>query len=72
MVLNLALILFGFVLGVVAVVAAEALGAFLIVKWLGTKSKRDEAKIASKPHASTVELDPQQSLIFAENKQVIL
>lgn len=72
MVLVFVLILFGFVLGVAAVVAAEALGLLLIVKWLSTKIKQDEAKISLKPQADTVEPDPQQSLNFAENKQVIL
>ncbi|XP_028783191.1 testis-expressed protein 2 [Neltuma alba] len=72
--LVLGLILFGFVLGVVAVLAAEALGAFLIIKRLSIKAKQDEAVIISKSksHEGTVELDTQQSLTFAENKQGVI
>ncbi|KAI9092499.1 hypothetical protein K1719_027627 [Acacia pycnantha] len=72
--LVLGLILFGFVLGVVAIVAAEALAAFLIIKRLATKAKRDEAIIVSKSksHDGTAELDPHQSLTFAENKQGVI
>ncbi|KAF7823936.1 testis-expressed sequence 2 protein-like [Senna tora] len=68
----LVLILFGFILGVVAVVAAEALGVFFIVRWLGAKTKSRAAKTSLERHASAVELDPQQSLSFAENKQGVV
>lgn len=67
MVLVLGLILVGFVLGVLTVVAAEALGMLLIIKRLSNKIKRDES---SKSEVGSVELDPQQSLSFCFNKQV--
>ncbi|XP_054821717.1 uncharacterized protein LOC129320334 [Prosopis cineraria] len=72
--LVIGLILFGFVLGVVAVVAAEAFGLYLIIIWLGTKAKRDETVTVStsKSHEGIAELDLQQSLSFAKNKQGLI
>ena len=70
MILLFGLIFIGFVLGVVTVVAAEALGLWLIIKRLSTKIKQDEAKNSLKSEPGGGELDPQQSLSFAFNKQV--
>lgn len=71
MVLVFALILLGFLLGVVAVVAAEALGLLWILKRLRSKTERDQAKISSKTQLGTTQLDPHQSLNFAFKKEVI-
>ncbi|KAF7820278.1 Testis-expressed sequence 2 protein [Senna tora] len=54
------------------IVAAEALGVFFIVRWLGARTKSREAKTSSERHAGAVELDPLQSLSFAENKQGVV
>ncbi|TKY44975.1 Testis-expressed sequence 2 protein [Spatholobus suberectus] len=55
MVLVFALILFGFLLGVAAVVAAEALGI-----------SKDQARIASKTQLGSVQSDPHQQLLKKE------
>jgi len=65
----LGLVLVGFGLGVLAVVAAEALGLLWIMKRLRQKSNNDEAYFSSKT-LTTALLDPQQSLDFAFRKQV--
>lgn len=62
-------VLVGFGLGVLAVVAAEALGLLWIMKRLQHKSNSDEAYFSSKT-LTTALLDPQQSLDFAFRKQV--
>ncbi|WVY98077.1 hypothetical protein V8G54_030228 [Vigna mungo] len=64
----LGLVLVGFGLGVLAVVAAEALGLLWIMKRLQHKSNSDEAYFSSKT-LTTALLDPQQSLDFAFRKQ---
>ncbi|KAI4351951.1 hypothetical protein L6164_006249 [Bauhinia variegata] len=69
MILDFGLVLLGFILGVVIVIAAEALGVLLIIKRLNDKTKRDEAKISSK---SGQELDPQQVLHFSFKKQGVI
>ncbi|KAJ1383004.1 Synaptotagmin-like mitochondrial-lipid-binding domain [Sesbania bispinosa] len=61
MVLVFALILFGFLLGVVAVLAAEALGLLWILKRLRSKMNRDQAKISSKTQLGSAQIDPHQS-----------
>ncbi|KAJ7975500.1 testis-expressed sequence 2 protein-like [Quillaja saponaria] len=72
MILVFLLIFVGFVLGVATIVAAEALGVLLIIKRLNQKAKLDESKIASKNELGVRDLDPQQSLDFAFNKQGII
>ena len=64
------LILLGFGLGVVAVVAAEALGLLWILKRLRFKANRDQAKVSSETRVGAAELDPLQSLDFVFKKQV--
>lgn len=66
----LIVLLIGFVFGALAIVAAEALGVYFIVNWLDQKTKKKEAQIASQSHESLRELDPCQSLDFANNKKV--
>jgi len=65
----LGLILVGFGLGVLTVVAVEALGLLWIMKRLRHKINNDEAYFSSKT-PTTALLDPQQSLDFAYRKQV--
>ena len=73
MALVFALILLGFVLGVVAVVAAEALGLLFILKRLRSKAIRDKAIISSTTLlGSSARLDPRQSLNYAFKKEVTL
>lgn len=67
----LIVLLIGFVFGALAIVAAEALGVYFIVNWLDQKTKKKEAQIASQSHESLRELDPCQSLDFANNKKVM-
>ncbi|XP_027935564.1 testis-expressed protein 2-like isoform X2 [Vigna unguiculata] len=67
----LGLVLVGFGLGVLAVVAAEALGLLWIMKRLRQKSNNDEAYFSSKT-LTTALLDPQQSLDFAFRKQGVV
>nr|KYP43063.1 Testis-expressed sequence 2 protein [Cajanus cajan] len=67
----LGLILVGFGLGVVAVVAAEALGLLWIMKRLRHKINSDEACFSSQTLATPL-LDPQQSLDFAFRKQGVV
>ncbi|XP_047151940.1 uncharacterized protein LOC124823707 isoform X1 [Vigna umbellata] len=67
----LGLVLVGFGLGVLAVVAAEALGLLWIMKRLQHKSNSDEAYFSSKT-LTTALLDPQQSLDFAFRKQGVV
>lgn len=67
MVMVSVLILFGFLLGVVAVVAAEALGLLWILKRLRSKViDKDQAKISSKTQlggsAAPPQIDPHHSL----------
>ncbi|XP_061342969.1 uncharacterized protein LOC133289112 [Gastrolobium bilobum] len=63
MVLVFILILFGFLLGVVAVVAAEAFGFMWILKRLRSRSNRDQAKISSKTQlGSSAQFDSHHSL----------
>lgn len=59
---------FGFVFGVVAIVAVEAFGIFIILNKLSKRSQKDLAKANAKLEQS--ELDPLQSLEFLSNKQV--
>ncbi|KAG5109066.1 hypothetical protein JHK84_045973 [Glycine max] len=67
MVLFFALILLGFLLGVVAVVAAEALGFLWVIKRLQSKISKDQAKIASKTQLGGAQSDhPQQQLLKKE------
>ncbi|KAK7344094.1 hypothetical protein VNO77_13352 [Canavalia gladiata] len=68
----LGLILLGFGLGVVAVVAAEAVGVLWIMKRLRHKIKSDEATLNSQTQVATALLDPQQSLHFASKKQGVV
>lgn len=67
MVMVSVLIFFGFLLGVVAVVAAEALGLLWILKRLRSKViDKDQAKISSKTQlggsAAPPQIDPHHSL----------
>lgn len=59
---------FGFAFGVVAIVAAEALGVFIILNKLSKRSQKDFAKANAKLEQS--EPDPLQSLEFLSHKQV--
>lgn len=59
---------FGFAFGVVAIVAAEAFGIFIILNKLSKRSQKDLAKANAKLEQS--EPDPLQSLEFLSNKQV--
>lgn len=68
--LILIVLLIGFVVGALTIVAAEAVGVYFIINWLDQKTKRKEAQIASQPQHSLRELDPYQSLNFANNKKV--
>ncbi|XP_061369464.1 uncharacterized protein LOC133312307 isoform X1 [Gastrolobium bilobum] len=70
MALAFGFILIGFGLGVVAVVAAEALGLLWIMKWLRRKTIREEAK--SQLGAASAQLDPHQSLDFAIKKKGVV
>lgn len=65
----LGLILIGFGLGVLFVVAAEALGLIWIMKRLRQKINTDQAYFSSQTLSNAL-LDPQQSLHFAFKKQV--
>ncbi|KAK7391826.1 hypothetical protein VNO78_20249 [Psophocarpus tetragonolobus] len=67
----LGLILVGFGLGVLAVVAVETLGLLWIMKRLRHKITKDEAYFSSKTLAPPM-LDPQQSLDFAFRKQGVV
>ncbi|RDX92182.1 Testis-expressed protein 2 [Mucuna pruriens] len=67
----LGFIVVGFGLGVVAVVAAEALGLLWIMKRLRHKINNDQAHFSSQT-LSTALLDPQQSLDFASRKQGVV
>ncbi|KAI4347396.1 hypothetical protein L6164_008211 [Bauhinia variegata] len=69
MILGFGMILLGFLLGVVVVIAAEALGVLLVIKRLNDKIRVDEVKISSKSQVGSEELDPQQSLHFSSNKK---
>lgn len=71
LILGLGSILLGFSLGVVAVVAAEALGLLWIMKRLRHKLNKDEANLLSKTKLGSHQLDHQQSLHFASKKQVV-
>ncbi|KAL2325239.1 hypothetical protein Fmac_024297 [Flemingia macrophylla] len=66
----LGLIMLGFCLGVVAVVAAEALGLLWIMKRLRHKINSDETYFSQT--LSTALLDPQQSLDFVLRKQGVV
>lgn len=66
MILVFALILFGFFLGVVAVVAAEALGVLWVIKRLRRRMIRDQEKIASKTQLGSVQSDSHQQLLKKE------
>lgn len=68
----LGLILFGFGLGVVAVVVLEAVGFLWIMERLRHKIVREEAELSTKAQLATAskQLDHQQSLHFAFQKQV--
>ncbi|CAL0322329.1 unnamed protein product [Lupinus luteus] len=70
MVLVFALILLGFILGVVAVVAAEAFGLLWILKRLRIKTERDQTKISSKTQLSST--DPHQSLNLPFKKEGVV
>ncbi|KAK7291253.1 hypothetical protein RIF29_06245 [Crotalaria pallida] len=73
MVLVFVLILLGFFLGVVAVVAAEAYGVLWILKRLRIKSDRDKAKISEKTKLDSATDDPHQSsLNFAFKKEGVV
>lgn len=71
----LGLILLGFGFGVVAVIAFEAVGLLWIMKRLRHKlnKEEEEAKLSSQTQlgATTAQLDHQQSLHFAFQKQVV-
>ncbi|RDY03233.1 Testis-expressed protein 2 [Mucuna pruriens] len=66
MILVFALILFGFFLGVVAVVAAEALGALWVIKRMRSRITRDQLKIALKTQLGDAQSDPHQQLLKKE------
>ncbi|XP_020967785.1 uncharacterized protein LOC107618123 isoform X1 [Arachis ipaensis] len=66
-----ALILVGFILGVAAVLAAQALALFFILKRLRFKADRDQSRIAAS-QPPPAELDPLQSLDFVSKKQGVL
>jgi hypothetical protein len=69
--LILIVLLFGFVVGALTIVAAEAVGVYFVINWLDQKTKKKEAQIASQTQDSLRELDPYQSLDFANNKKVV-
>ncbi|XP_022137263.1 testis-expressed protein 2 isoform X2 [Momordica charantia] len=58
---------FGFALGVVAIIAAEALGVSIMLRKLSKRSEKDLAKAHAKLEKSVP--DPLQSLEFLSNKQ---
>ncbi|XP_027358420.1 uncharacterized protein LOC113867350 isoform X1 [Abrus precatorius] len=66
MVLVFALILFGFLLGVVVVVAAQALGVLWILKRLRSKINKDRAKISSKAQLGNAQFDAHNQLLKKE------
>ncbi|KAL4357027.1 uncharacterized protein DS421_9g270800 [Arachis hypogaea] len=66
-----ALIFVGFILGVAAVLAAQALALFFILKRLRFKADRDQSRIAAS-QPPPAELDPLQSLDFVSKKQGVL
>jgi len=66
MIIVFALILLGFILGVVVVVAAEALGLLWVVKRLDRRISRDQAKIASKTQLDGSQSDSNQQLLKKE------
>ncbi|KAL2334409.1 hypothetical protein Fmac_015622 [Flemingia macrophylla] len=72
MALVFALILFGFLLGVLAVVAAEALGFLWVLKRLRRRISRDQAKIASETQLGGARSDSHQQLLRKEGVVWIL
>jgi len=66
MIIVLALILLGFFLGVVVVVAAEAFGLLWLVKRLRRTIDKDQAKIASKTQPNGTRSDSHQQLLKKE------
>ncbi|XP_015940447.1 uncharacterized protein LOC107465974 [Arachis duranensis] len=66
-----ALIFVGFIVGVAAVLAAQALALFFILKRLRFKADRDQSRIAAS-QPPPAELDPLQSLDFVSKKQGVL
>lgn len=59
----------GFLLGIIAILAAEAAGLMYIVKRLKRKRDRNESKPGS--DSSTKDFNPRESVDFCLNKQVI-
>ena len=66
----LILLLIGFVVGALTILAAEAVGVYFIINWLDQKTKKKEAQIASQSQEPLPELDPHESINFACNKKV--
>ncbi|XP_022640054.1 uncharacterized protein LOC106769899 isoform X1 [Vigna radiata var. radiata] len=66
MIIVLVLILLGFFLGVVVVVAAEAFGLLWLIKRLRRRIDRDQAKIASKTQLNGSQSDSNQQLLKKE------
>lgn len=60
----------GFGVGALTIVGAGAVGLYLIINRLNQKTKQNEARIAAQSKESLGELDPYESLEFAQNKQV--
>lgn len=59
---------FGFLLGILAIVAAEVAGFWYLVKRLNRRSNRQESNSGSDPTLKN--FDPRQSIDFSLNKQV--
>lgn len=70
MMLLLFVLVFGFVVGAVTIVAAEALGVFVFINRLNQKTEK--LKQASESKHSFPDLDPQQSIHSASNKQGVV
>lgn len=60
---------FGFLLGIVAIVTVEVAGFWYLVKRLNRKKNQQESNSSSDPTLKN--FDPRQSIDFTLNKQVI-
>ncbi|GKV13872.1 hypothetical protein SLEP1_g24834 [Rubroshorea leprosula] len=71
MILSLSLLLSGFLVGVLAILALEAVGVLYVLSRLSQKTKQ-ESSVDEAKKGICREVDSQQSLDFADNKQVCL
>lgn len=71
MILSLSLLLGGFLVGVLAILALEAVGVLYVLSRLSQKTKQ-ESSVDEANKGVRRDVDPQQSLDFADNKQVCL